>query len=638
MTWMKQNLEKKQLNIRLLEIPRMMPYREDRMELARKNSDLATRYTQCIAAEKGPYAYLEALDRITQLARQHVRLNVLKMDWRWLVYARDNELVGGVSSVEALLEQVLAEAGVDARACDDASFRQYADAAKTYYASITTDSEFPVYLFEGKRYLSDQLKELVKDAALAILVSETEAAQKQAKILKREVREAEISLLLMISQGFLEDGNHEDGLRTLRDAINRGSPEAMYRLGAAYWYGSYGLPKDKKESFNWISKAAKRGWPDAQHFLGRMYEKGEGTAASAQQAFAWVKKAAGRGQRAAMYDLYRFYTLGIGTKKNSREAHVWLKQSVVNGNLKAAFALAQNYQYGLGAAKDPLQALAWYRVAESAGEKRAAEALRQPGFQALSKKALFRDCSDCPEMVILPGNSFLMGLYKADGQYKDKNPDITNRPRHIVNFVDHFAVGRYEITNNEWEACVREQACKALKRPETSASDQQPRVGVSWEDTRQYVAWLKKKTGKHYRLLTESEWEYAGRGGMMTNYHWGDSLKESAANCANCGSQWDGVSTAAVGSFPANSFFVSDAHGNAAEWVQDCLNASYEGKPPRGKAWDDGQCDKRMVRGGAWNQGAEFMRSYERSAYPVTARENHIGFRVALTLPASAGR
>lgn len=632
MTWMRENLEKKQLNIRFLEIPGMMPYREGRMEMARRNSALATRYTQCLAAEKGPYAYLEALDRITQLARKHVRLSGQKMDWRWFVYARKNELVGGIPSVEALLAQVLEEAGVDLRSCDEKAFRQYADAAKAYYKTIKSGSDFPVYLFEGKRYLSDQLEGLVGDVATAILMWEAEAAKKKARLLKKQVREEKTSLLLLISQKYLEEGNHEEGLRILRDLANKGWPEAIYRLGVAYGAGSYGLPKDKSESFRLIRKAAERGWPDAQHFLGRMFEKGEGTDASAEQAFAWVKKAAGRGHKAAMYDLYRFYTLGTGTKKDSRQAHVWLRQSVMNGRLKAAFPLGQNYQYGLGTAKDPLQALVWYRVAESAGDKRAAEALRQPGLQALSKKALFRDCSDCPEMVVMPGKTFLMGLYKTDGQYKDKNPDIINRPRHIVNFVDYFAVGRYEITNLEWEACVREQACKALTRPDASTSDNQPRVGVNWDDARDYVTWLIKKTGKPYRLLTESEWEYAARGGMMTDYHWGDSPKKAAANCAGCGSQWDGISTAPVGSFAANSFLVSDAHGNAAEWVQDCLNGSYDGKPPRGKAWEQGQCDQRIVRGGAWNQDLESMRVYERDAYPVDSRKNFIGFRVAVSL------
>lgn len=94
MTWMKQKLEKKQLNIRFLELPRMMPYREGRMQQANKYSDLATRYTQCIAAEKGPDAYLYALNEIMLLARQHVRLNApkrLKMDWSWFVYARNDQ-------------------------------------------------------------------------------------------------------------------------------------------------------------------------------------------------------------------------------------------------------------------------------------------------------------------------------------------------------------------------------------------------------------------------------------------------------------------------------------------------------------------------------------------------------------------
>lgn len=334
----------------------------------------------------------------------------------------------------------------------------------------------------------------------------------------------------------------------MRETINKGSTEAMYRLGSAYWHGSYDLLQDKRKGFDWI------------------------------------KKAAGRRHKAAMYDLYRFYTLGIGTEKSSRDAHIWLKGSVENGNRKATLALAQNYQYGLGVTKNSLTALAWFRVADAAGEKKASKVLLQPEQQALIRKTLFRDCPNCPEMVIVPKSSFLMGLHKADGIYKYMNKGISYRPRHIVNFVDNFAVGRFEISNRNWDACVKEQGCKEVTRSETSASDKQPRVSVSWDDATQYVAWLKKKKGKPYRLLTESEWEYVARAGMMTDYYWGDRLIQAAANCNNCSSEWDGVSAAPVGSFPANGFFVSDVHGNAAEWVQDCLHTSYEDKPPRGKA------------------------------------------------------
>ena len=122
----------------------------------------------------------------------------------------------------------------------------------------------------------------------------------------------------------------------------------------------------------------------------------------------------------------------------------------------------------------------------------------------------------------------------------------------------------------------------------------------SWNDAKEYVGWLSSQTGAEYRLLSESEWEYAARAGSGTKYSWGNEIGVNRANCARCDSQWDFKQTAPVGSFAPNAFGLYDMHGNVYEWVEACWNASYAGAPSDGSAWRSGNCAERVLRGGSW--------------------------------------
>ena len=146
------------------------------------------------------------------------------------------------------------------------------------------------------------------------------------------------------------------------------------------------------------------------------------------------------------------------------------------------------------------------------------------------------------------------------------------------------------------------------------------------------MRWLSGETGKEYRLLSESEWEYAARGGTRTRYWWGDAIGRNRANCRGCGSRWDDEKTSPVGSFSANPFGLYDVHGNVWEWVEDCWNGSYRGAPTDGSAWESGDCARRELRGGSWFNDPQNLRSADR--YGDTARDRLIGvgFRVARTL------
>ena len=238
-----------------------------------------------------------------------------------------------------------------------------------------------------------------------------------------------------------------------------------------------------------------------------------------------------------------------------------------------------------------------------------------------------KDCKVCPEMVVVPAGSYRMG--SANGQGDE-------RPVHEVTIASPFAVGKYEVTFAEWDACARDRACPREKG--IIAADrgwgrgQRPVIFVSWDDAQRYVRWLSEKTNKHYRLLSESEWEYAARAGTETAYSWGDEIGVSRANCDGCGSQWDDRQTAPVGSFAANAWGLHDMHGNVSEWVEDCWNDSYAGSPRDGSAWRSGDCSERVLRGGSWILKPSYLRAAYRLRDTTGNRNFVFGFRVARTL------
>jgi formylglycine-generating enzyme required for sulfatase activity len=155
-------------------------------------------------------------------------------------------------------------------------------------------------------------------------------------------------------------------------------------------------------------------------------------------------------------------------------------------------------------------------------------------------------------------------------------------------------------------------------------------INVSWDDARQFVAWLAKKTGKPYRLLTEAEWEYAARAGSRAKYTWGDEIGRNRANCSGCGSQWVSQ-TAPVGSFKPNAFGLHDMHGNVWEWVADCYKR-YATAPSDGKATSDVAGCRPVRRGGSWANDPKYMRAAYRFGDTSDNAYYIVGFRLARTL------
>ena len=244
---------------------------------------------------------------------------------------------------------------------------------------------------------------------------------------------------------------------------------------------------------------------------------------------------------------------------------------------------------------------------------------------ALEAKDLFKECADCPEMIVVPAGSFLMGSPFELGENRE-------HPQHNVTIARPFAVSKFEVTFNEWDFCVAQGACTPRHGDVGWGRGDRPAINVDWEDAKSYVAWLSKITRKDYRLLSEAEYEYAIRAGTYTEFPWGDAIGDNNANCDGCNSRWS-KQTAPVGSFAPNAFGLFDMVGNVLEWVEDCYHDNYDDAPNNGSAWiDTGLCKHNVMRGGGWGDTPKSIRSAYRESMVPEFRNFDLGFRVARTL------
>jgi formylglycine-generating enzyme required for sulfatase activity len=305
-------------------------------------------------------------------------------------------------------------------------------------------------------------------------------------------------------------------------------------------------------------------------------------------------------------------------------------------------------------------------VAPAAVSAPASGAQRQAG-------EVFRDCPQCPEMVVIPAGRFTMGSPDSEpGRDSDEGPQRT------VRIARAFALGRTEVTVGQFRAFVGEtgyrtdaqknadnnQGCYAYARetyggwawragrhwqnPGFAQGEGHPVVCVSWNDAQTYVAWLSEKTGQRYRLPSEAEWEYAARAGTQTSRYWGDDPNH-ACRYANVADQTKGPNgqtwtsshacedgywfTAPVENYRPNPFKLHDMLGNVWEWAQDCWNDNYVNVSTDGRAWEIEKCQRRVLRGGAWFIKPENVRAANRNRDAASYRSFITGFRPARLLP-----
>ena len=296
-----------------------------------------------------------------------------------------------------------------------------------------------------------------------------------------------------------------------------------------------------------------------------------------------------------------------------------------------------------------------------------AEPLSGERERALAAGDSFTECDGCPAMVVVPAGSFTMG-----SPDNETGRNSWESPQRVVTFARPFAVGKFEVTVDQFAAFVQDTGYRAgagcwtfenekwdsrrdrsWRNPGYVQDGSHPAACLSWKDAKAYVDWLAKKTGKGYRLLSEAEWEYAARATTTpeseARYGFGD---DDEALCANGNgldqaakrpfpATWaflpcsDGYTyTAPAGRFAANGFGLHDMLGNVKEWTEDCYHESqgYRGAPVDGSAWTSGECRRRVLRGGSWLSYARLLRAAFRFKAAADGRYNDLGVRVARTL------
>jgi formylglycine-generating enzyme required for sulfatase activity len=244
----------------------------------------------------------------------------------------------------------------------------------------------------------------------------------------------------------------------------------------------------------------------------------------------------------------------------------------------------------------------------------------------------FRDCADCPEMLGIPAGEFTMGsssgeLYRGD-----------ERQHRVA--VGHFALGKYEITFAQWDACVAGGGCGGQMPDDQGwGRGNRPVIGINWNDAKAYAEWLSRKTGKQYRLPSEAEWEYAARAGTTTPFSFGNTITTTQANfdgSTGYGTAPAGINrqkTMPVGSFSPNGFGLYDMHGNVWEWTEDCWSDEYaEDRPANATPYSRPDCEGRVLRGGSWEDYPGDVRAAARVGSSADESSWSDGFRVARSL------
>jgi formylglycine-generating enzyme required for sulfatase activity/serine/threonine protein phosphatase PrpC len=225
-----------------------------------------------------------------------------------------------------------------------------------------------------------------------------------------------------------------------------------------------------------------------------------------------------------------------------------------------------------------------------------------------------------PLMILVAGNNYRMGgassIIAAD-----------EVPRHEVT-IQSLMVSVYEVTYAEYD---RFASATGRSKPASKGWDRKvhPVSDVSWNDALAYTRWLSVQTGEKYRLLSESEWEYVARAGTSTSYWWGTTTGSGNAHCFDCKTDFSTSKPAKIGTYKPNNFGLYDTAGNLFEWVHDCYHRNYTGAPIDGSVWEGGDCQVRVVRGGAYQSPSSSMRVENREQFKSNKGQYNVGIRVA---------
>ena len=266
---------------------------------------------------------------------------------------------------------------------------------------------------------------------------------------------------------------------------------------------------------------------------------------------------------------------------------------------------------------------------EAERQRQVKEAAEQPKAERQAQEAATRP-EGAREWVNSLGMEFVLiepGTFEMGSPATEPGRDDEEGPVHTVTISQPFYLGKYEVTQAQWEAVMGDRPSHFSDCGATC-----PVESVSWGDVQGFVEELNmQEGGQLYRLPTEAEWEYAARGGTQTAYSFGTAA--SRLRLYGWYGDNSGMRTHPVGEKRPNPLGLYDVHGNGWEWVQDCWNENYAGAPSDGRAWESGDCSRRVVRGGSWLNSPGNLRSANRFRSTVGDRGNTAGFRIARSLP-----
>ena len=547
--------------------------------------------------------------------------------------------------------------------------------------------------------------------------SQKEAVKWFLKAAKQNLASAQLVLGTMYRNGRGVKRDAKQAVKWYVAAATGGNALAQANLGRMHAQGN-GVRKDFKKAALWYRRAAERGLAHGQSLLGAMLAAGAGTKKNYSEAYFWLALAAKQGdkQAADFRDEVGKNLKSTQRTQLSLRAAAWkpkkritftgltpnsLASPVMGSEKKNKSRNKEQVQPKTGLeilnkARSNPGKKAGMRIVEinrgAAEVARADSPSASPPAATKSKKAKpqpqpkpqaslkppapaqpkikkpkiklprpgenFKDCPNCPEMVVVPGGTYQMGGVFGAG-------NLPAKPVHKVTLPKPFAIGKHEITRGQYAEFAtatgrrstlrcrywtgrtletfKSDNTRSWQEPGFKQNDRHPVVCVGWRDAKAYANWLAIKTAKPYRLPSEAEWEYVARAGGRKSYFFGDKVAELCrfANGAD-GSmsfEWrnkacsDGFArTAPVGSFLPNAFGLYDVHGNVSEWVEDCWNKEFVGAPSGDKPWLRGKCASRVIRGGSWMDDPGFLHYAYREGSRLAAQASHKGFRLALTL------
>ena len=415
-------------------------------------------------------------------------------------------------------------------------------------------------------------------------------------------------------------------------AVQQGNPEAMFWLGKCFLDGT-GVPEDAEKAVSYFRNAEEAGYfidAQTQYDVGKCFFSGDGVSQDAAEAVKWFRKAATQGHAEAQIALAECCFAGGGVAQDYAEAVKWFRKAgerlktaelfmnAHNGKAEAQFKLAQAYEKGDGVKKDYTEAVKWYRKAAEQGHAGAKETLGPVNLSGGAAEVTVRVPGGVSmELVRVEAGSFTMSARDGD--------NFSSEVLHRATLTKAFYLGRTEVTQAQWRAVMG-------TNPSNFKGDDLPVEQVSWNDAMEFCEKLndsgKAPKGWKFSLPTETQWEYAARGGKKSKgykYSGSNTLDEVGWYDDNSGSK-----THPVGKKKANELGLYDMSGNVYEWCLDDWQDKSDKLTAEFTRGNDRSGSKRASRGGGWGSIARFSLSAFRYFRGPGSRGSGFGFRIAL--------